>query len=146
MKKYLIIALIATTIGTSLIGVPQAVSAKTDSSVIAGWVEKEGNWYYLNGDGSMAKDTTVDGWLLDLSGVAHKVLDESNIDWDLTNKLNNSKWMVDEPDYGNSGELKKSAIDISLDRSISNLDVLGKEWRIRSGNKVSYKGGTLTYV
>lgn len=107
--------------------------------MITGWQQLGGEWYYLNGDGSMAKETTIDGWFLDTSGVGHKVLNEANIDWELTNKLNSSEWMIKKLDYGKPEELKQAALDIALDRPISNLDVLGKEWEIRSGEKVSYK-------
>lgn len=107
--------------------------------MLTGWQQLDNKWYYLNADGSMAKDTTIDGWLLDNSGVGHKVLNEANIDWDLTNKLNNSEWMQYELDYGKPDELQRAALDIALDRPISNLEELKKTWKIRSGDKVSYK-------
>ncbi|SFB38449.1 N-acetylmuramoyl-L-alanine amidase family protein [Clostridium frigidicarnis] len=108
-------------------------------AMLTGWQQLGSEWYYLNGDGSMAKDTTVDGWWLDSSGVGHKVLDEANIDWDLTNKLNNSEWMYNNPSFGKPEELKQTALDISLDRPISNLEELKKGWRAPNRDKFSYQ-------
>lgn len=33
-----------------------------------GWIQDGGQWYYLNNDGSMAKDTTIDGYTLGSNG------------------------------------------------------------------------------
>jgi glucan-binding YG repeat protein len=33
------------------------------------WLEIEGNWYYLNKDGSLARDTKVDGYEIDEKGI-----------------------------------------------------------------------------
>jgi hypothetical protein len=34
-----------------------------------GWKQINGNWYYLNSDGAMASNTTVDGYYLSSNGV-----------------------------------------------------------------------------
>lgn len=34
-----------------------------------GWIQNNGNWYYLNSDGSLAKDTTINGYKVDSDGV-----------------------------------------------------------------------------
>lgn len=33
-----------------------------------GWVCSNGNWYYFYGDGTMAHDTTIDGYYLNSAG------------------------------------------------------------------------------
>ncbi|OOM13971.1 putative endo-beta-N-acetylglucosaminidase precursor [Clostridium saccharobutylicum] len=39
-----------------------------DGRVATGWLQDEGNWYYLYPQGSMAHDTTINGWQVDDSG------------------------------------------------------------------------------
>ena len=34
----------------------------------AGWISIEGKWYYLYGDGSMAKSATINGYYVDENG------------------------------------------------------------------------------
>ena len=33
------------------------------------WLEIEGNWYYFNADGSLARNTKVDGYDIDERGI-----------------------------------------------------------------------------
>lgn len=41
-----------------------------DGSMATGWVEvKPGQWYYLYSDGCMARDTVIDGYQVDGSGM-----------------------------------------------------------------------------
>lgn len=41
----------------------------TDGVLVTGWFEYEGNWYYANEKGQMQKDTYVDGYYLNPSGI-----------------------------------------------------------------------------
>lgn len=41
-----------------------------DGKMQTGWVNDNNRWFYLNGDGSMAVNTTVDGWSIGSDGVA----------------------------------------------------------------------------
>ena len=34
-----------------------------------GWVQDKNKWYYLNSSGAMAKNTTINGYILDLDGL-----------------------------------------------------------------------------
>ena len=35
-----------------------------------GWLNYGGTWYYLYSNGKMATNTTIDGWVINSSGVA----------------------------------------------------------------------------
>ena len=37
-----------------------------------GWFNDNGSWYYLDGDGSMALNRTVDGWNIGQDGKASR--------------------------------------------------------------------------
>lgn len=42
---------------------------KTNGAMAKGWLNDNGKWYYLNESGAMLSNTTVDGYVLDASGV-----------------------------------------------------------------------------
>jgi transglutaminase/protease-like cytokinesis protein 3 len=86
LKKILVPSLVV----ISLIGLnPIGVSAKWKSnskgwwytegkSYVTGWELIEGNWYYFYSDGYMAKDTTIDGYYVNGSGVWTNDISASN--------------------------------------------------------------------
>jgi transglutaminase/protease-like cytokinesis protein 3 len=91
MKKFkLKKILVASLVVISLIGLnPIGVSAKWKSnskgwwytegkSYVTGWELIEGNWYYFYSDGYMAKDTTIDGYYVNGSGVWTNDISASN--------------------------------------------------------------------
>ena len=41
---------------------------KYNGSMQTGWIKQGSNWYYLNADGTMAHDTTIDGYNLGSNG------------------------------------------------------------------------------
>ena len=41
-----------------------------DGRMATGWVNVNGLWYYLYSDGSMAVNTTVEGWTINGDGAA----------------------------------------------------------------------------
>ena len=43
---------------------------ETDGAMRTGWKKISDKWYYFETDGSMKTNTTIDGWIIDSSGVA----------------------------------------------------------------------------
>lgn len=45
-----------------------------DGYMKKGWIQDGGNWYYLNDNGTMAKDKYVNGWYLNMDGVGKECI------------------------------------------------------------------------
>lgn len=43
-----------------------------------GWLQFDSNWYYLNSDGSMAENTSIDGYYIHHNGIAEKIPEKKN--------------------------------------------------------------------
>ena len=43
---------------------------ESDGSMKTGWKKVSNKWYYFESDGSMKTNTTIDGWIIDSSGIA----------------------------------------------------------------------------
>ncbi|SDM27917.1 Putative cell wall binding repeat-containing protein, partial [Romboutsia lituseburensis DSM 797] len=46
---------------------------KNSGAMATGWQMISGKWYYLYSSGAMAKNTVIDGWKINSSGVATKI-------------------------------------------------------------------------
>ena len=45
----------------------------SSGAMLTGWNKIDGNWYYFYSGGSVATNTEIDGWLIDVNGVATKI-------------------------------------------------------------------------
>lgn len=50
-------------------GEPGWFYTQTDGTIKGGWIQSSGNWYYIQPNGRMAKNTTIDGYKLNSKGI-----------------------------------------------------------------------------
>lgn len=94
-----------------------------------GWIQDQGKWYYLCGSGAMAKNTTIDGYVLDYNGAWIQATQNNSS----VSKEKNAANAIENSESNNNNSNSNNIISKDIEQAVSQAIV--------SKNQKDYKKG-----